>query len=114
MKLILNPNDRVHELQRAFNALFPRLALHLFEKPHAAGEGSPKGERVNADAELKQWIGSEIREVQLLDDMTVAQLETTLRDCGMFAQVFRQSGNLWLETTRTDQWTLHRVNNENY
>ena len=114
MKLILNPNDRVQELQRAFNDLFPRLALHLFEKPHAAGEGSPKRERVNADAELKQWIGGESRELELFDDMTVAQLEKTLRECGMFAQVFRQSGNLWLETTRTDQWTLHRVNNENY
>lgn len=114
MKLTLNPNDRVQELQRAFNALFPRLALHLFEKPHAAGEGSPKGERVQADAELKQWIGSEIYEVELSDDMTVAELESTLRDRGLFVQVFRQSGTLWLETTRTDQWTLHRVNNENY
>jgi hypothetical protein len=114
MKLTLNPTDRAQDLQRTFNAFFPRLALYLFEKPHAEGEGSPKAERVHAEAELKQWIGNQSHEVELTDEMTVAQLESTLRACGLFAQVFRQSGNLWLETTRTDHWTLHRVNNENY
>ena len=114
MELVLNPTDRAQDLQRAFNTIFPRLALHLFEKPHALGEGSPKAERVDANAELKRWIGAAAHTVELSEEMTVAQLEEALRACGLFAQVFRQSGDLWLETTRTDQWTLHRVNNENY
>lgn len=114
MKLNLNPTDRAQDLQRAFNTLFPRLALYLFEKPHATGEGSPKSERVQPDAELRQWLGDTGADVELSDEMTVAELETALRGHGLNAQVFRQSGNLWLETTRTDNWTLHRVNNENY
>ena len=43
--------------------------------------------------------------------MTVASFEQTLlNQFGIAAQVFRKSGNLWLETTMTDQWSLAQQN----
>jgi hypothetical protein len=43
--------------------------------------------------------------------MTVTDFENALMDqFGLSAQVFRRSGNLWLETTITDYWTLKQQN----
>ena len=43
--------------------------------------------------------------------MKVEELERILKkDFGLRAQVFRKSGNLWLETTMTDGWTLAQQN----
>ena len=43
--------------------------------------------------------------------MTVTDFENALMDqFGLSAQVFRRSGNIWLETTITDYWTLKQQN----
>ena len=40
------------------------------------------------------------------------ELEKIFKDqFGLAVQVFRKSGNLWLETTMTDNWTLQQQNN---
>jgi len=48
----------------------------------------------------------------LIDDvMTVSDLESTFRNqFGLAAQVFRRSGNIWLETSITNGWTLKQQN----
>lgn len=82
--------------------------------PHREGEGSPLSERALPDSLLSEWIVEEEITLELSPQMTVAQLEAALLDHGIFAQVFRKSGDLWLETTQTDGWTLERVNDEKY
>jgi hypothetical protein len=43
--------------------------------------------------------------------MKVKDLEKIFKDQFSLAmQVFRKSGNLWLETTMTDNWTLQQQN----
>ncbi len=44
-------------------------------------------------------------------DMSVSELEQLfLTKYGLNAQVFRRSGNLWLQTSATDHWTLAEQN----
>lgn len=44
--------------------------------------------------------------------MKVSELEKLFKDKFKLAvQVFRKSGNLWLETTMTDNWSLLQQNN---
>jgi hypothetical protein len=31
---------------------------------------------------------------------------------GLYVQVFRKSGKVWLETTATDNWSLYKQNEE--
>ncbi len=114
MKLSVKSSQTAESLQNEFNKLFPRLALHLFKMPHGAGEGSPKAEQALPESLLSEWIEADEVEIDLDPSMTVAQLEASLKEAGIFAQVFRKSGNLWLETTQTDGWTLERVNAESY
>jgi len=45
------------------------------------------------------------------DNMKVSELEVLLQyEFGLPAQVLRKSGNLWMETTMTDHWSLRQQN----
>jgi len=49
--------------------------------------------------------------LDIKDAMSVLELENALIDeFGLSAQVYRKSGNIWLETTMTDNWTLKQQN----
>lgn len=44
---------------------------------------------------------------------TAMELENDFRHImGLNVQVMRKSGDLWLETTKTDNWTLGQLNDE--
>ncbi|QQR96487.1 MAG: hypothetical protein IPJ93_07810 [Bacteroidota bacterium] len=47
------------------------------------------------------------------DDFSISDFEMLLNDqCRLYAQVFRKSGKIWLETSATDYWTLEQQNEE--
>ena len=49
--------------------------------------------------------------IEVVEEMKVKDLERIFKDQFSLAmQVFRKSGNLWLETTMTDNWTLQQQN----
>ena len=49
--------------------------------------------------------------MEVLDTTTVHDLETGFRErFGLSVHVFRKSGNLWIETTMTENWTLKQQN----
>ena len=51
--------------------------------------------------------------ITITPQMTVANLEQNMNDVfGLSVQVFRKSGNAWLETSVTDNWTLEQQNNQ--
>ena len=44
-------------------------------------------------------------------EMEVSKLEQAFeKKYGLHVQVFRRSGNIWLQTTKTDSWTLEAQN----
>lgn len=115
MKLQLNASSTIGDFREEFNTLFPRLSIQLFSEPHDVGEGSPAAQKVDPSRKLGEWLtDKEEQSIEVHGKMTVGELETLLEKHGLHAQVFRLSGSLWLETTRTDSWTLDRVNNETY
>ncbi|WP_306640711.1 hypothetical protein [Sanyastnella coralliicola] len=115
MKLALNKDQTIGDFREQFNQLFPRLSIQLFTQPHGVGEGSPAAEKVDESRKLAEWLTDSGHEnVEVDGSMSVAELEAELEKHGLHAQVFRKSGNLWLETTRTDSWSLEKVNNETY
>ena len=49
--------------------------------------------------------------LEIPEEMKVTELEKLLKDqFHLKAQVFRRSGNTWLQTTMTDSWTLKKQN----
>ncbi|HSB94027.1 MAG TPA: hypothetical protein VLC28_12970, partial [Flavitalea sp.] len=76
------------------------------DKPFAARNIFSKDRRIG-DL-IKKSIDTTI---VIHDGMTVAELEGLFTDkFNLPVQVFRRSGNIWLETTMTDGWTLKQQN----
>ena len=108
----ISKNDSVRDLQHRFSVLFPYLKINLFKN----GEGDKKisGQSAVFSPESKVYdINKNLcdGEFEVDDNMTVAELENKFFDqFGLFVQVSRKSGNLWMEPTMTIGWTVKTQN----
>ena len=50
--------------------------------------------------------------VNMDNDVTVAELENQFTNIGVNAEIFRRSGNVWVEASLTINWTLQQQNME--
>jgi len=114
MKIHIDDNRAISEIQSDFNNTFSYLKIEFFKKPHETGETSPRSEMLPPDSTLAKW-----RTAHNEGDMTIT-VETTVEEVekgfqekfGISAQVFRKSGDVWLETSATDGWTLKEQNEQ--
>ena len=113
MNFHIEPNRLISDIQKEFNKSFPFLKLEFFyNKNHSrtkiqGKEIIPHYKKIG-DEQKSVTNG----EIVIKDDMKVNELENIFQEkFALSAQVFRKSGNLWLETTMTDNWTLHQQNN---
>ena len=113
MKLHIAPNSLISDIQKEFNKAFPFLKIEFFNnKSFSRTEFSAQqiiaANRRIVDTQLAIKDG----DIQINEEMKVIELEKLFKDKFKLAvQVFRKSGNLWLETTMTDNWTLAQQNN---
>mgnify|MGYP005660149705 CR=1 FL=1 len=110
MKLTINDNKTIEQIQDEFNQAFQYLKIEFFKKAHEVGEASAKKDLLDSE----QTLG-EIRtvhndgELTITADMLVSDVETAFEDnFGVHVQVFRKQNDVWLETTNTDGWTLSK------
>lgn len=104
------------EIQNAFSDKYQYLKLEFFSKPHDAGEGSARKDLLANDLQLSK-VRTKFAEdtLSFKSSMSVKELEQLFDErFGLFVQVFRKSGDTWLETTKTDDWTLDALNNKGY
>jgi hypothetical protein len=113
-KIKIDDKRKLVDIQNDFNALFPFLKLEFFKAPHKIGQGSAKNLLQDANKLVRDCRSSFPEgHLEIIDTMTVNQLEDLIfSSYGLAAQVFRKSGNVWLETSATDNWTLLQQNNE--
>ena len=112
MQLHIAPNRIISELQEEFNRQFAFLKLVFFNKKAVSHSDFSANQLVPVTRKIGD-IQVEIRDGDLEFDgtMKVNELEKLLKDeFSLAAQVFRKSGNIWLETTITDNWTLNQQN----
>ncbi len=110
--MIISDHKTLREIKEEFHRYLPHLRIEFYAIPHDSGEGSYSKELLDPDL----CIG-EVRTLHQEGDlpvdvgMTVAEFEQAMRNkYGLFVQVFRKSGNLWMQTTATDHWTLGEQN----
>lgn len=113
MKILIQGNRTISEIQKDFSDLFPFLKIEFFSKPHSSGAGSSKNSIQDHDIQLSK-LGLDQREgdFEVLPEMTVSEFEQgILKFFGLSVQVFRKTDHhSWLETTDTDNWTLEKQN----
>ncbi|PBQ33714.1 hypothetical protein CNR22_18650 [Sphingobacteriaceae bacterium] len=114
MKIAINDKRKIFAIQESFTETFPYLKLEFFAKPHKVGGPSPKNLMNHPSKTLGECRTiHEGGTITITGTMTVAELEQRFADVyGLSVQVFRRSGNMWLETTVTDGWTLDQQNAE--
>lgn len=112
MQLILYEQTRVKEIKKRFASSFPFLKLEFFRHNHRDQQSSFMEEKVSdgtllaaATPYFKQGIFS------FEPSMSVSEFEQRMQDeHGLPVQVFRKSGNIWLETIQTDNLELQEQN----
>ena len=100
------------DLQKEFNTLYPYLKLEFFKSYAPRNKILQKAEKINPH-ELVQRVTRLYKPVSICIDYkrTVAQIVVDFGDIlGLSILVFRKSGNLWIETSLTDSWSLEKQN----
>ena len=108
----ITDSKKLKAIQAEFQEKFPYLKLEFYEGKHESGKPSPAGKQLGPEKTIGQ-----VRTVQADGDLgidgqlKVSTLETRFwQHYGLNVQVFRLSGNLWLQTSTTDSWTLAEQN----
>ncbi len=112
MEILIDDNRTLQDLQEEFSAKYPFLKLEFFSKAHAEGDASPKSEMITENHKLGEVRTNHKQgSITIHSEMKVSDLENDFEDLfGIHIQVFRKSGDLWLETSATDSWSLKEQN----
>jgi hypothetical protein len=107
MKFIVEPQATTKEVRDQFMAKFPGLKIEFFRNSHDENEGSHKKDMVAEEIPLSQLEPSyQSNTLSISPSTTVSELEELFEDVNLHVQVFRKMGPNWIETTRTDSYTL--------
>jgi len=113
MKLHIEDDNVIRNIQNEFNKTYPFLKIEFFKSP-VSNRLSQKMEKINPFERIKfvaKVNGPNI--INIGKHQTVAQLEKDFEEMfSLKAEVFRKSGNIWIETSLTDDWTLEQQNSE--
>lgn len=104
----------IKDLKKQFHDYFGFLKIEFFSKKHGYEESSNKKNIYEANTPLKT-ISSKIKDtvIEFDEHTTVQSFEKTFYDdLGLNMQVFRKSGQVYIETSLTDAWTLSHQNSE--
>ena len=108
MKLQINTGTRIKDVQEKFSKAFPFLKIEFYSERYAENKVSAKKARISPDKILSTL--SKIFKEESLDigkNRTVAAVEKEFYEkFGIAMQVSRKSGNIWIETSKTDYRTL--------
>ena len=112
MELHINSDRYIWEIQQDFNQAFGYLKIEFFSKPHLVQQPSPAKKILSNQGRIMDLVTTNINSsIDIDENMSVADLEKIFSEqFGLSAQVFRRSGNIWLETTMTDGWSLKQQN----
>jgi len=110
MKYNQAKEDLIRAVQEEFNRKYPFLKIEVIKekgKTPTDGKSRDAGEG-EMHTEAKDLLEQDAR---LSDDTRVHDLEASLQQLlGVPFQVYRKSGNYWMETRMTGQWTLKQQN----
>jgi hypothetical protein len=112
MRLSIYGERLITDVQSQFASVYPFLKLEFFKNVDFSKNIYPRQKQVSHSLQLKDASTPKVEGELVIDDvMTVSDLESTFRNrFGLAAQVFRRSGNIWLETSITNGWTLKQQN----
>ncbi len=108
MELKIHSDSNINDIKSKFSEAFTGLKIEFFTKSHDRLEGSPREDMVVENVHFST-LNPKIKdnELKVTAEMKVSELESAFEtDFGLHVQVFRKMGRNWIETTRTDNYSL--------
>ncbi len=111
MKLFIEKDSLAEDVKKIFTACYPFLKIELYNKPLT--NFKYKNETISFNLPLMQGVKKQSKAIiDIEKNKTVAELENDFLLIGLKAEIFRKSGNVWVETSLTNNWTLQQQNAE--
>jgi hypothetical protein len=113
MKLYADKESVIKDIKNVFSTCYPFLRIEFYNKPYAENHSLQKRNPLPGNFTLQQAMKVKGKgEIDISSSKTIAELGKDLASFGLFAEVFRRSGNVWVETSLTREWTLQQQNLE--
>jgi len=108
--MIIQNNIKIEDLQKEFSDKYPDLKLEFYSVSHRSEELTSNAYKVNPDTKISELaLLDKPVTLSLKSNLKVETLEHRFEDLGLHVQVFRKSGDVWLQTSRTDHKTLKEL-----
>jgi hypothetical protein len=106
MTISITSEKIIQEIQEEFSKLFPFLRIEFFLK-FTNKSGMPVRKLSSLLTIGNAFKSSASSEIEVFPNTTVKDFENAFENkFGVYAQLYRKSGNLWQEITITDTWTM--------
>lgn len=111
MKLYVNKGSSIKSIQNKFNEEYPFLKIEFFNN-YSKRQPLPKATTLTLSESTKKLDGAyDGKIIDISETRKVLEVEQDLEKLfGFAALVFRRSGNVWVETCLTEDWTLEEQN----
>jgi hypothetical protein len=110
MILHLHDNLFIYQVQEKFSKCFPHLKIEFYSKAHHVKEESLEKDRIDPQrriGEVRQNQNAGWLDIKSWD--TIARIEKAFKDrFGLNVQVFRKENNTWVQTSKTDRFTIRQ------
>ena len=109
----ISKQESVKEIQDWFSMQFPFLKINFYENRDLVPEVRGSRLTIFQPESLLKAINPNMIEGELVlqGSMAVSALEIYFKEkLGLSVQILRKSGNLWLDTARTNSWSLNEQN----
>ena len=113
MKVEINDNKAVVEIQQAFNEAFPYLTLEFVKKSSFKERGDSFFTKANCKI-IKDYRDShQAGTITFFPEMTTSDLVAICWESfGLRIQIWRKFGTVWLKTRHTLTWSLAEQNRQ--
>ena len=113
LNLYIEKGSGTEEIAQQFNFYYPYLKIEFYNKPFFKQQHATKKDTTDNNGKpgpLTQFSCNGA--INISANRTVKELETDIAGLGLYGQVLRKSGHMWIETVLTNDWTLQHQNYE--
>ncbi|MBS3913187.1 MAG: hypothetical protein KG003_01710 [Bacteroidetes bacterium] len=111
MHLKIQPNTTLFEIKSFLHESFPYLDIAFFKTAHHTGEGNRRADLLPNSLHISEAGNGNSGELVVEPGTLVQDLEHAFtKEFGLYAQIMRKSGNVWLQTTTSDNLSLEQIN----
>lgn len=113
MRLEINGERLIAEVQSDFSKAYPFLKVEFFRNSSVRKDRYAASQLISQNKKIREAWRPKKEEgfLDFSDSTTVLELETDFMDqFGLSAQIYRKSGNVWLQSIITDNLSLKQQN----